>query len=289
MRGEGDEGGAATPPAGIVASVAARGRQVSTPFAAGRMAWRSWGSGPPLVVIHGGHGSWTHWIRNVLPLAERFTVWAPDLPGYGASDVPPGEIDADALAAIVRAGLDELIGADTPVSLAGFSFGGVMAGHVAALRPGVVRRLVLLGAGGLALPRPPPPRLVKWQDAVDPGARREAHRANLAAVMIADPAKVDDLAIHLQAENTGRARLRSRSISMTDALRRKLEGMRVPLAGIWGERDAMTGQHVDTRRDLLRRLDPGSPFLVIPGAGHWTPYEAPEAVNAALLSVLGET
>jgi pimeloyl-ACP methyl ester carboxylesterase len=95
-----------------------------------------------------------HWARNILPLAERFKVIVPDLPGYGGSDLPPGEIDAKRLGAIVVAGLEQLEAESEAVAFAGFSFGGVMAGHIAARMAPRVRRLIPLGAGGLALPRP---------------------------------------------------------------------------------------------------------------------------------------
>lgn len=277
---------AALSPQAMVGALEAKARLVRTPFEGGEMEWRIWGDGDPLVLVHGGHGSWMHWARNILPLAERFEVIVPDLPGYGGSDVPPGEIDAERLGAIVVSGLEQLVDQSEAVAFAGFSFGGVMAGHIAARMAPKVRRLILLGAGGLALPRPAPPNLIKWQKATSDAERRAAHRANLAAVMIADAAKVDDLAIHIQAENTQRARLRSRSISLTDALRRKLDDVRLPLAGIWGECDPMTGPYVETRRELLTRLDPGCPFVVIEGAGHWVQYEAPERVNAAIASWL---
>ncbi len=71
------------------------------------MVWRSWGAGPPLVLLHGASGSWTHWIRNVLPLAARFRVLAPDMPGFGDSDAPPEPHTADGLADLVVAGLDD--------------------------------------------------------------------------------------------------------------------------------------------------------------------------------------
>ena len=51
--------------------------------------YREVGSGPPLVLLHGGYGSWMHWIRNVGPLARQFTVIAPDMPGLGDSATPP--------------------------------------------------------------------------------------------------------------------------------------------------------------------------------------------------------
>ena len=270
----------------FVSAVASRGRSVRTLIPGGEMQWRIWGEGPCVVLLHGGYGSWTHWIRSVLPLSKRFTVLVPDLPGYGASDDIPADIGAERLAEIVMAGLDSLIAPTGSLAFAGFSFGGVMAGQMAALSPGRVRRLVLVGASGLGLPRPPPLKLVKWQGLTDEAERSLAHRANLQGAMIADPARIDDMAIHLQAENTMRARFRSRPLSLTDALRRCLDGAALPLAGIWGERDATTLDFVGTRRDLLRQYDPGCPFEVVPGAGHWVQYEASSAVNASLLDWL---
>ena len=47
------------------------------------------GEGMPLVLLHGGVGSRTHWFRNIDRLAKHFHVVAIDLPGFGASpDVP---------------------------------------------------------------------------------------------------------------------------------------------------------------------------------------------------------
>src|SRR5437016_13479092 len=106
------------------------------------MVWRRWGEGPPLVLLHGGYGSWMHWVRNVLPLSRRFTVIAPDLPGLGESATPPEPWSAQGLAAIVLDGLDIVLprGAPPP-HLAGFSFGGVIGGTVAAQLGGRLRGL----------------------------------------------------------------------------------------------------------------------------------------------------
>jgi pimeloyl-ACP methyl ester carboxylesterase len=268
-----------------VEALEARSRLIRTPVAytRGWLEWRIWGEGPPLVLIHGGHGSWTHWIRTIPALSRHFTVVALDLPGYGSSDPPASAVaDPDELARLLGDGLPAVTG-DNRFGLVGFSFGGVVAGHLAALIPHRVRRLVLIGAGGLGLPRPPPPALVKWA-ALPASQQPEAHRANLAAVMIADPSRIDDLALYLQAENTRRARLRSRSVSVTDTLRRKLAEARVPLAGIWGTCDAMTGEYIETRRKLLLEFDPYAPFLAVKGAGHWVAYEEPDAVEHALIS-----
>ena len=90
----------------LVEGIAAEADRVETSCGDGRMVWRLWGSGPPLVLLHGGYGSWMHWIRNVLPLSRRFRVIAPDLPGLGKSATPPEPWTAAGFAAIIVQGLD---------------------------------------------------------------------------------------------------------------------------------------------------------------------------------------
>ena len=55
------------------------------PVTGGHVTWRRFGNagGTPLVLLHGGHGRWGHWARNIRPLTARYTLWVPDLPGYG--------------------------------------------------------------------------------------------------------------------------------------------------------------------------------------------------------------
>jgi 2-hydroxy-6-oxonona-2,4-dienedioate hydrolase len=117
----------------FVEGVAAEAQRVETPCGDGSMVWRIWGSGPPLVLLHGGYGSWMHWIRNVLVLAREFTVIAPDLPGLGESATPPEPHTAEALARIIVEGLAIIFSGGERFHLTGFSFGGVLGGHVAGL------------------------------------------------------------------------------------------------------------------------------------------------------------
>ena len=77
----------------FVHGIAAEAERIDTPCGDGTMAWRCWGSGPPLVLLHGGYGSWMHWIRNVLPLSRQFTVIAPDMPGLGEFGDPARAVD----------------------------------------------------------------------------------------------------------------------------------------------------------------------------------------------------
>jgi pimeloyl-ACP methyl ester carboxylesterase len=103
-----------------------------TPCGTGYMVWRDWGDARPLVLLHGASGSWTHWIRNIAPLATRFRVLVPDLPGFGDSDLPSEPHTADMLAGLVASGFDTVVPPSMEFDLAGFSFGGIIAGLVAA-------------------------------------------------------------------------------------------------------------------------------------------------------------
>lgn len=247
------------------------------------MVWHRWGHGPVVVLLHGGYGSWTHWIRTVDALAARFDVLAADLPGLGDSAMPPEPYDAWAIARIVADGLDLLIPRSERYDLVGFSFGASVGGTIASLAGARVRSLTLVGAGGLG-PLRRPIELRSWRELADPEARVAAHRANLASLMIADPAKIDDLAVKLQADNAARARLRRRSIVRTAVLDEILPTLDVPLNAIYGALDATTDPTDRERR--LREIDPSVGVRVIPGAGHWVQYEAPEPFNAALIELL---
>ena len=97
--------------------------------------------------------------------------------------------------------------------------------------------------------------------------------------MIADPDKIDELALYLQKTNHARARMRSRRFSRSGALVEALPRITARLDGIWGERDATAYPHVDERAHILRSVQPDARFAVVPGAGHWVQYEAADRFN----------
>ena len=270
----------------FVEGVAAEAQRIETPCGAGTMVWRVWGSGPPLILLHGGYGSWTHWIRNVLVLARRFTVIAPDLPGLGESSTPPEPHTAEGLAGIIVEGLDIVLSKDAAPHIAGFSFGGVLGGHVAAQLGDRLRALTLVGSNGLGLVRQPT-ALQRVPAGVSAGEALAVHCHNLGALMIADPAKIDELAVYIQSQNAPRGRVRSRRFSRADTLARALPLVKARLDGIWGARDATAYPHLDERARVLRSFQPGARFEVIAGAGHWVQYEAAERFNPLLAEIAG--
>jgi len=275
-----------TASAAFVSRIESVGTRASIPCEAGAMVWRIWGEGPPLVLLHGASGSWTHWIRNVLPLAAWFRVLVPDMPGYGDSDAPPEPHTADGLADLVASGVNALLPPPTALDLAGFSLGGIIAGLVAARLGRRLRTLVLLGTGGLALGGAPTRPLVRIRSAMRPDEVRHVYRENLKTLMIASNDKVDDLAVFLQMESVRRARFKSEGIPESDSLLKALPAIRARVTSIWGSRDAFMGSHLEDCRRILASGQRGPDFRVIEGAGHWTPYEAADQVNAILIDML---
>ena len=270
----------------FVQGVAAEAQRVETPCGDGHMIWHVWGEGPPLALLHGGYGSWTHWIRNVLPLSRSFAVAAPDLPGLGESAAPPEPHTAEGLAGIVVEGLDIVFRGQSRLHIAGFSFGGVLGGHVAAQLGDRVRTFTIVGSNGLGLVRQPT-ELRRQPEGASEAEALAIARHNLAALMIADRGKIDELAVYIQAQNAPRGRVKSRRFSRADTLARALPLIKARIDGIWGERDATAYPHLDDRARALRIVQPGARFEVIPGAGHWVQYEAADRFNPLLADIAG--
>ena len=267
-------------------SLLKRATRLTTPCGDGDMVWHAWGDGEPLVLLHGGSGSWTHWIRNVAAVAASGRrVLVPDLPGFGDSERPPGNGDADGVVPVLAEGLPYLLGMQS-VDIVGFSFGGLCAGLLAAAHPELVRRLVLVGAPGFGL-REKRLTLVAWQHLDDPHARASAHRRNLATLMLYRPESVDALAVGVQAANVPHDRMRRRKLAMTDILLRKLPAIECPLDAIYGEHDALySGGMLDAVEKLLPAAPGFGRMLRIPEAGHWVQFEAADAFHAGLLQLL---
>ena len=258
--------------------------RVETPNGDGKMVWHIWGSGPVLALFHGGAGSWRHWIHNIEALSKSHRLLVADLPGLGQSDDPPNGDDADAVAAIVAAGIDAIIGTEATYDVAGFSFGSTMAVCVAAQKGARVRSCTLIGSSAIG-PAGSMIELLKVRHLAGE-ARASAHRTNLNRLMIADPEKIDALALVIQEWNTTHSRLKTPTLSRSGALTRALAHVHVPVHAIWGEFDAPANPRARERIQVMRELRPDADLHLIEGAGHWVAYEAPGEVNAILLKIL---
>lgn len=253
------------------------------PSACGELACRVAGAGAPLVLLHGGAGSWTHWMRNIAALASRWQVHAIDLPGCGDSPDVPAGTTAAAYTALVIAALEGYPGFRRPLLLAGFSFGAAVAAAVAARPATAVARVALLGPGGFGQPVGRALNLRKVPFGEHEVAVRQALAHNLREMMLADADAIDDDTLALHRDNVVRARFDSRRVSLSDSMLRDLAQIQCPVLAVWGERDSLAYPSVDARARLCRTLGRDVTAEIVPTAGHWVQYEAPGAVNDALV------
>jgi pimeloyl-ACP methyl ester carboxylesterase len=239
----------------------------------GKMVWRRWGRGRPLVLLHGGAGSWMHWVRNIQQLATTRTVWVPDLPGFGDSDLPDGAKDADSLVPYLVRGLREVLPSEK-FDLMGFSFGALVAALLAAESQMAIDRMVLVSVNGMGLVGQTL-QLKRLAGVVDPAEREAVIRHNLAAVMMNDPSSVDDLAMEVQKHGVGSERLKNRTLVLTDVLFGISGQWRCPVYAIWGRGDVAYRHQIDRLLAASGRLNLRE-AVILDDAGHWVPYERPQ-------------
>ena len=266
----------------LVQTVLAHAQRIEMTMPWGLLVWHVWrpmhgAKAKPCVLLHGGSGSWTHWVNNVLTLSQDREVWVLDMPGFGDSALPSHVKDADDLVPYVAQILSETFH-QKAVDVVGFSFGGMTAGLTAAQYPDLVSNLVLVGVPGLGLMVENLP-MRGMLDSMTDAQRRAVHRHNLNAMMLASPTCVTEDLIDLQMHNVDRDRMRRRRIARTDVLAKVQTQWMCPVHGIWGAEDALYVNTLARVPDVLHTL---TTFQVIPDAGHWVQFENPSAFHAAL-------
>jgi pimeloyl-ACP methyl ester carboxylesterase len=284
-----------------ITRVKALSQRIVQSYAWGDAVWHVWGSRKdlqastkadgtnddgnavrsPLVLLHGGSGSWTHWLRNVEHLAQQREVWALDIPGFGDSSLPSGVTDADGLVPYIAEILKQTFHGEA-VDVIGFSFGGMTAGLVAAEYPALIRQLILAGAPGLGLFGKELP-MRGMTPSMDKQAQRQVHRHNLNTMMFVHPESVTEAVIDLQEANVSRDRLRRRRIARTNVLAQAQTHWTCPVHGVWAEFDAL---YKDTLHEIPNVLSSMATFSIVPNAGHWVMFENPEAFHAVVDSLL---
>ncbi len=258
-----------------------KAKRIELPTPSGMQVWHVWNeaAGHPLVLLHGGSGSWNHWVRNVLPLSESRAVWTLDTPGLGDSELPSGAEDADDLSVPLAQGLEALF-KENPVDTVGFSFGGLMAGFLAAQQPALIKRMVLVGVPGLGLSNNIP-NMRGFRVNMTHEERMGVHRNNLLAIMLHEEKNITPELLAMQEHNVLRDRLRRRRIARSDVLLSLQKHWTCEVHGIWGEKDALYEGALHLIPDLLTDCNLKQ-FDVIQDAGHWVQFEASDAFNQTL-------
>lgn len=280
-------------PQEFVAAIEAKATRVETPSGDGMMVWRRWSppgtpKARPLVLLHGGSGSWRHWIRNTEAFAADRDVWAPDLPGFGESALPSPPTHFATIAATVAAGLRELLPAGQPFDLAGFSFGSHTSQYVADAMGAQVRNIVLVTGHMLGPMLAEPSQILeRWRDIADDAERERILKRNLGALMLAHEASADPLSLLLYAEDVVRSRVRPPKF-INDRDFRMIERLPCRVAGIAGSLDPLGVPSPAAQGEALLAARPDARFHLIADAGHWVAYEAAPEFNRVLRNFLDD-
>ncbi len=256
----------------------------------GKLHYVRAGNGAPLVLIHGGFGSWLHWRDNIAALARHHTVFAIDLPGFGLSCDAAPDSDIDGLArpvgeaiAGLRATLPPAL-RDTPPGIAAFSFGTAVAVRVGLLFPDAVRALLLVNPPGLGQVSE---EVKAMQARAAEAARSQGLRAGLAItlheLMVKDQALATPEVLDLLEQCVRQNRFVSRQLSRSVHLRPMLAALQMPVHVVLGQDDPHQRHELAERRDwLAKNLGPAS-VSVIADAGHWLQYEQAARFDALAL------
>lgn len=249
------------------------------------MAVRTSGSGPDLVLFHGGMGCWQHWIRNITALSEHFTVHAVDLPSYGASASVPRETTGEAYLTLARRAFLECFPGNTPLRFAGFSFGGAVATHLARHLGPRVTHLCLISPGGFA-PRANyadrPTRSYK-SAGDDVALFRDICRHNLLVNMLSTPTAISEETLDIQMYCVRHTRFNSRKVSGGGTLLADLGQLAGRLRLLWGEHDDSIYRPAMPLIAQIRNVVGALDVHRIPQAGHWSAYENAPVVNQRML------
>lgn len=227
-----------------------------------RLMYQEYGSGPPLVLVHGLSGSGGWWRRNVPAFKDYFTVYTVELVGYGSNRAwRPLRIQqtVDLLAELIRnlpAGRAHVIG---------HSMGGQIATHLAAQHPARIDRLVLACASGLV-------RSDLIRMALRLPITGRYGRLDFAPTLALDALRAGPVNLLLSA-------LDLLSNDVSDALAMIV----APTLLVWGAQDKLVPVSVgeSVQKGLCNaRLE------VIPRAGHVVMWDQPEQFNRLVLDFL---
>lgn len=253
----------------------------------GRIAYAQAGAGPPLLLLHGLGADHAIWRPTVAALSERFTVYAPDLPGHGQSDHPKRAYTLDFGLAFATAFLDAL-GLER-VGVIGASMGGMLATALAVRHPRRVQALVLADPAGLGreLARPMRlatvpvigpllalldmrrgpgliPSLVHRPERLEPGMAQEIYR-------MASAPGVRSAALNVLHQGVSPGGVKP-SLVQLDGFSR----LTCPVLVLWGAEDQIIPV---AHAELARRALPSAQVHVLPDCGHLPFLEETEMSN----------
>lgn len=229
------------------------------------------------MLVHGLGGRSEDW-RNLAPYLARagYRVYLPDLPGYGRSEKPADFSYSVADEASIVVGFFDALGLKQ-VDLGGWSMGGWIVQHVAAVHPDRVLKLMLFDSAGLyAKPA--------WNTALfTPTSPDEL--AQLDALLMPDPPRVPgfvarDILRHSHQNAWVIHRALDSMLTGRDVTDSELPAIRMPVLIVWGSEDRITPASLGQK---MHSLIPQSQFDMVQGCGHLAPSQCTTQIGPAVV------
>jgi pimeloyl-ACP methyl ester carboxylesterase len=245
------------------------------------------GQGTPLVLVHGYPLDHSMWRGQLAGLSDACRVIAPDLRGFGASDVTPGTATMEQMADDIAALLNAL-DVREPVVFCGLSMGGYVAWQFASRHAGRLAKLILCDTRAVADSAEAAAGRHKTAEKVLSAGAGIAAEGIIPKLFAADTYEEQPQLV----EATRQVILRTNPEGIAAALRGmavrqdfspRLAQIDVPALVICGEHDAISPP--DEMRKFAGVM-PHATYVEISGAGHMSPLERPEPVNSAIREFL---
>lgn len=243
-----------------------------TEFIAGR--WPLDPSLPVLIFIHGAAGSKQFWKEQVQGLAECCNTVAPDLPGHGddsGSGLNTVDGYADAVERFITAA-----GIDSPV-ICGLSMGGAIVQKLLLDGKLKYKAGIIVNSGAKLKVMPAIFELIQ--------NNYSAYVSSLQAMGASDkcdPAKLTDVISDAE-KSRPEISFGDFTACNTFDVTERLGAIKLPLLVLTAEEDKLSP--VKYGKFIHERV-PGSEFVTIPGAGHFSPVEKADEVNDLIRSFL---
>jgi 3-oxoadipate enol-lactonase len=245
------------------------------------------GGGRPLLLVHGFPLDHQMWRAQIEELSRDVRVIAPDLRGFGRSDVTQGTVTMQQMADDL-AGLLDVLQVRESVALAGLSMGGYVAWQFALRHRARLGRLILCDTRAQAdAPEAAAARLALAQRVLAEGAAVVAEalvpRLFAPATYTQRPelvAATREVILRTHPEGIAAA---LRGMAQRPDMRPLLGQIDVPALVLGGEDDAISPP--EEMQQIARDLPRGT-WVMIPAAGHMAPCEQPERVNQAIRQFL---
>ena len=248
------------------------------------------GEGPAVLMVHGLAGSWQNWLENIPHLAASHRVIAMDLPGFGYSEMPAGELSISGYARCLDEMCEQL--EIEQAAVVGNSMGGFVGADMAIAHPHRVSKLVLVAAAVMWNERRRARPLTTLAEVTGAytavlatqfrqAASRPRVRAGALAQVVRYPRRIPPPLAYELLRHVGTPEAFGAAISalFSYKLRDRLPEIACPTLVVWGTHDALVPvKHARAIADAI----PDSRVEIFPDTGHVPMLERPARFNALL-------